>query len=95
MIARDHQLLNMEFWGGCARILSVTGFSVIAGFIMISLYPLQAADQGIITLGSKLGFITLVVLTTHVAISGLFGLSEAKPVFEKLRKLIFRPIRLE
>jgi hypothetical protein len=85
----------MEFWGGCARILSVTGFSVIAGFIMISLYPLQAADQGIITLGSKLGFITLVVLTTHVAISGLFGLSEAKPVFEKLRKLIFRPIRLE
>lgn len=95
MVIRDRELLNKEFWGACARILSVTGFSVIAGFIMISIYPLGANDQGFLTLGTKLGFIAGVVFAVHVAISGLFGLDEARPIFKKLRLLIFKPIRLQ
>jgi putative peptidoglycan lipid II flippase len=95
MVLRDHQLLDMSFWGGCARILSVTGFSVIAGFVMISLYPLGINDTGFVTLGTKLGFIALVVFGVHVAMSGLFGLDEAKPVFRRLQKIVFRPVRIE
>lgn len=95
MVIRDHQLLDMSFWGGCARILSVTGFSVIAGFVMISLYPLGINDTGFVTLGTKLGFIALVVFGVHVAMSGLFGLDEAKPVFKRLQKIVFRPVRIE
>ena len=95
MVIRDRGLLNKQFWGGCARILSVTGFSVIAGFIMISVYPLGANDQGFLTLGTKLGFIAGVVFTVHIAISGLFGLDEARPIFKSLRKLIFKPIKVQ
>jgi putative peptidoglycan lipid II flippase len=95
MVVRDHKLLDAEFWGGCARILSVTGFSVIAGFIMISIYPLGAADQGFLTLGTKLGFIAAVVFAVHIAVSGLFGLSEVRPIFSRLKRLVFAPVRFQ
>ena len=35
MLIRDHQLFDAKFWSGVWRIISVTGFSVVAGFIMI------------------------------------------------------------
>lgn len=95
MLKRDHRLFNVQFWGGVWRIVSVTGFSVVAAFIMISLYPLGLNDRGILTLGSKLAFISLVTFTVHIAVSALFDLEEVRPLFKKLRKLVLKPIRLE
>jgi putative peptidoglycan lipid II flippase len=95
MIWRDHRLFDFEFLDGLLRILSVTGFSVVAGFIMISLYPLGLNDRGILTLGSKLGFITLVVFGVHVALSALFGLEEVRPVFNRIKRIALKPIRLD
>lgn len=95
MVIRDPKLLDREFWGGCARILSVSGFSVIAGFIAVSFFPLGKFDQGVVTLGSKLLLITAAVFITHLTVSSLFGLSEARAVMYRLRRFIFRPIRLE
>lgn len=94
MIARDSKLLDRVFWGGCMRILSVTGFSIIAAYSMISFLPLRVADTGFITLGSKLAAIALVTFTVHVAISSLFGLEEVRPFMAKLKQLILRPIKI-
>jgi putative peptidoglycan lipid II flippase len=63
MLIRDHKLFDITFWGGLWRTISVTGFSVVSTFIMISVFPLGINDKGIITLGSKLLFITLVTFT--------------------------------
>lgn len=93
MVIRDRGLLNMEFWGGVGRAISVGGFSLLAGYIAVSSFPLGAEDRGIITLGSKLAIISATTLITHIAISGLFGLAEARPVFTWLKKVILRPIR--
>lgn len=95
MLIRDHQLLDKDFWSGCLRIVSVTGFSSIAGYIAVKFFPLGALDRGFITLGTKLAFITLAVLITHVAISSLFGLEEVRPIFYRIRKFILKPIRIE
>ncbi|HET7320396.1 MAG TPA: lipid II flippase MurJ, partial [Candidatus Saccharimonadales bacterium] len=95
MVWRDHQLLNGAFWGGVIRIFSVTGFSVVAGFIMITLYPLGASDRGIITLGSKLGFIALVTFGVHMVVSALFDLDEVRPVYARLRKIVLKPVKVE
>lgn len=95
MLWRDHKLFNAEFWGGVVRIASVTGFSVVAGFIMISLYPLGKLDKGIITLGSKLLLIAFVTFGVHLLMSGLFDLEEARPIFKRLRKLVLKPVKLE
>ncbi|MEK7599638.1 MAG: murein biosynthesis integral membrane protein MurJ [Patescibacteria group bacterium] len=94
MLKRDHRLFDAQFWGGVWRIFAVTGFSVTACFIMISLYPLGIDDRGVVTLGSKVIFITAVTFAVHVGVSALFGLEEAKPIFARLRKIIFKPIRL-
>jgi putative peptidoglycan lipid II flippase len=95
MLLRDHKLFNAEFWSGVWRIMSVTGFSVVACFIMISLYPLGINDRGFLTLGSKLVFIAAVTFSVHIGVSALFDLEEVRPLFTRLRKLIFKPVKLE
>lgn len=92
MIFRDRGLLNMAFWGGIGRIISVSGFSMLSAFIAVSVLPLTRGDLGI-TLAIKLGAIAGITLVTHVLISGLFGLDEARPIFVWLKKIILRPIR--
>lgn len=95
MLLRDHQLFDGPFWGGVGRIISVTGFSVVTCFIMISLYPLGINDRGILTLGSKLFFIAAVTFSVHVVISGLFGLEEVRPIINRFKKILLSPIKAE
>lgn len=95
MLIRDRGLFNAAFWGGVVRIISVTGFSVVAGFIMISLYPLGLDDTGFVTLGGKLFLIAIVIFGVHVAMSALFGLEEARPFLSRAKKIILKPIRLD
>lgn len=95
MLIRDPGLFNATFWGGVFRIISVTGFSAVAGFIMISLYPLGANDRGFITLGSKLFLISGVIFAVHVGMSALFGLEEVRPFWYRLKRIVLRPIRVE
>lgn len=95
MVVRDPKLLDLKFLGGCLRIVSVTGFTVIAGLIMLSIYPLSLNDRGFFTLGAKLFIISAVVIATHVSVSSLFGLEEAQPVVRRLKKIILKPIKLD
>lgn len=95
MLLRDHKLFDAAFVGGCLRILSVTGFSLIAAFVMISLFPLHVNDRGIITLGTKLGGIAAVTFIVHLSISWLFGLEEVAPVINRLRRIILYPVRIQ
>jgi putative peptidoglycan lipid II flippase len=95
MLLRDHRLFNLDFWDGVWRTMSVTGFSVLACFIMISVYPLELSDHGILTLGSKLFFIAAVTFGVHIAISSLFGLEEVRPLFARVRKLALKPIKVD
>ncbi len=95
MLTRDHKLFDGEFWRGVLKIISVTGFSVLAAFIMISLLPLNASDVGFITFASKLTAIAGVTFAVHLGISLLFGLSEAKPVVAKAKQIILKPIQVQ
>ncbi|MGZ6005355.1 MAG: murein biosynthesis integral membrane protein MurJ [Candidatus Saccharimonadales bacterium] len=95
MLVRDPYIFNMKFWGAIGRIISVTGFAVVACFIMVSVYPLELGDRGFITLGIKFGAIAGVTLFVYVVMSALFGLVEAKIVIKKLRNLIFRSVRVQ
>ncbi len=94
MIKRDRKLLDRNFFYGLVKIISVTGFSVITGFIMIQIFPLELKDHGVIALGSKLLLIASVTMIVHVGMSSLFGLEEAKPIIRKLKKIVLKPIRI-
>lgn len=95
MVFRDHKLLDKDFWSGIYRILSVTGFTIIAAFVMLSIYPFSSADKGFITLGSKLAAIAGVTLLVHFGMSALFGLEEVRPVLSKIRKIILKPVKIQ
>jgi putative peptidoglycan lipid II flippase len=95
MLFRDHKLFDLRFLSGVGRIISVTGFSVVATFIMISLFPLGIADKGIFALGSKLGIIALVTFIVHLSVSALFDLDEVRPIINRVRKIILSPVKLE
>jgi putative peptidoglycan lipid II flippase len=94
MVIRDRGLLNKVFWGGLARIISVSGFSVVAGYITAAILPLGAEDRGIFTLGTKLMIIALVTFSVHIIISGLFGLDESRPTLMAIKRLALKPIRV-
>jgi putative peptidoglycan lipid II flippase len=93
MVYRDRKLVNAQFLTGVFKILSVTGFTVLAGFIMISLMPLSLTDSGFITLGSKLIIIGSVTFSVHVIVSALFDLDEAKPIMKFVHKVVLQPIK--
>ncbi len=94
MLMRDHKLFDGEFWGGIMRIVSVTGFSLVAGFIAVQFWPLMTADMGT-TLVLKLSAIAGVTIVTHVVVSGLFGLSEAQQLFGWIKRIILKPVKIE
>lgn len=95
MIIRDHKMLDTDFIGAMFRILSVSGFTILAAYAMVQLLPLNLADRGFFTLGFKLAAISGVTFLVHASMSWLFGLREVEPVLNKLKKLILRPIRFE
>jgi putative peptidoglycan lipid II flippase len=98
MLIRDHRLFDRYFLSGVWKILSVTGFSVVAAFFMVQVFPLRSGDTGVFTLGSKVALITLVTAVVHVGLSSLFSLEEARPVVEKMKKiskLIYKPVKID
>jgi len=88
MLIKDHKLFDIRFWGGIWRILSVTGFSVVATYIMVQIFPLKIDDRGVFTLGIKFWMIASVTMVVHLTLSSLFGLEEAQPVVAKIKKLL-------
>lgn len=98
MLIKDHKLFDRDFWNGIWQIMSITGFSIVAAYVMVSIFPLQSEDTGFAALGIKLMLITLVTGLVHVGLSYLFGLSEATPVIRKGKQLgraILRPINID
>lgn len=95
MLVRDPKLFDKAFWSGILQTVSVTGFTLTAGYLAVQAWPLAADDRGVMVLGSKLLAITGVTFITHLAISGVFGLDESRPVFNWLRRIILRPVRVE
>jgi putative peptidoglycan lipid II flippase len=95
MLVRDPKLFDREFWSGIFRTVSVTGFSLVAGYITVGFVPLGAGDRGFVTLGTKFLLIAGVTITTHFAVSGLFGLEEAQPFWNWLKRITLRPVKVE
>ncbi|MDB5160622.1 MAG: integral rane protein MviN [Candidatus Saccharibacteria bacterium] len=95
MLWRDHRLFNGEFWGGVVRIFSVTGFTVLTTYTMVTLIPLSTSDRGFSTLGAKVLSIIIPSLAVHITISAIFGIEEVQPVIRKIKQLALKPIRIQ
>ena len=92
---RDHHVFNRDFWSGIIKLLSVTGFTILTCYTMISFFPLTLSDRGFITLGTKLLLIIVPTVAVHITMSYFLGLEEVKPVVNKIRNIVFRPVRIQ
>src|SRR3990167_2657239 len=95
MFIRDHKLLNAEFWDGIVKIIAVSGFTVIATYMMVSIFPLLTTDTGFFKLGSKLLAIALVSSLVYLLMSVALGLSEVQPIVKKVKAIILKPIKIQ
>lgn len=95
MLWRDHKLFDGEFWRGCGRILSVTGFTVLTTYIMVSLVPLLSTDRGFVALSTKVTAIVVPTFVIHLAVSYMFGLEESRPVIDKIKQLALKSVRIQ
>lgn len=94
MLWRDRKLFHdWYFWDGMWRIVAATGFTIIAGFIMISAFPLLITDVGVFTIGFKLALISIVTFGVHVGVSALFALDEVRPIFDGVKRFILKPLK--
>lgn len=91
---RDRKVFTLKFLGDLSRILSATGFAIVATFIMVGLFPLNVGDRGFITLGTKLTAISAVTFGVYLLISWLFNIDEARPVVGWIKRIVLRPIRI-
>jgi putative peptidoglycan lipid II flippase len=94
MMIRDHKLIDPSFFGGCMRIVSVTGFTILTASTIVALYPLGANDGGF-TVGVKMFIISSITIGVHVALSALFGLEEVRPLFYRLKRIVLKPIKIQ
>ncbi len=95
LMLRDSKLFDKEFWQSTTKLISVTGFTIIAAYAMVKILPLNINDKGFFLLGTKLGTISVVTLATHVGVSYLYGFEEAYKVVARIRRFIYRPVRIE
>jgi|JI10StandDraft_1071094.scaffolds.fasta_scaffold65281_3 putative peptidoglycan lipid II flippase len=94
MLSRDRKLFDVYFWSEIFRIVSVTGFSLVAGFFAVQIWPLMSADKGM-TLLLKLSGIAGITLGTHLVVSAMFGLDEVRPVFRWVKRFALRQLHVE
>ncbi len=92
---KDRQLFNKEFIDALLRMLSATGFSIVATYILVWIFPLNVGDKGFITLGSKLVIITGASFSVYLAISWLLRLEETVPVMKRIKQVILKPVRMQ
>ena len=95
MIYRDHKVFDAAFLQAMVRIMSVTGFALIAGAAVMKVFPLQGSEVGFLSLGSKLGAITLIIFGVYVSVSALFGLEEARIFFNRTKRIITSRIKVQ
>lgn len=94
MLIRDPKLFDRKFLGGLVKIISVAGFSVVTGAVMVALLPLGLNDRGFFLLGGKFVLIAGATILVHIGVSALFGLEEVNPIFSRMRKILFKPVRV-
>lgn len=88
IVKRDPHFFVKDFWQGMVKIAAVTGFTLMVAFLLISLLPLEVSDVGFFVLGTKLGLISFITLGTHLLLSKIFDLEEARPVVNKIKQFV-------
>ena len=94
MMMKNKGLLNKEFFRSIVWIFSASGFTVLVTYLSVIIFPLNTSDRGV-AIFAKVSLIGIIAISTHVIVSWFMKISEAKPVIQKIKKYILRPIKIQ
>jgi len=86
-------LIDTKMIHGIGRMLSATGFTAIAAYLMVQVLQLQSTDLSLKTTIPKFAIITFISFAVYLTICRLMKLEETYPVLERLQKMLFGSIR--
>lgn len=86
---RIPHLIDKPFLHAVGRMLSATGFTALACYIMVLLFQLRSSDQSFFSTFPKFAVIVIVSSIVYLALSRALKLGEANPVINRARKWLF------
>lgn len=95
MSYRIKGLFDGTFMHAVARMIGATVVMGVISYVTVQLLQLGVNDQSFLATFPKFTVIVIVSLTTYVLLSRFLKLSEAEPVIERFKKLLFGRARSE
>ena len=89
MSRRIQGLFDKVFIHAVARMASATGFMAVITYVMVSFFPLEAADQSFFASFPKFVLIVAVSGVVYLLFSYLLRLKEVGPILERTKKIVF------
>lgn len=93
MSRRIPGLFDFVFVRAIMRMASATGFMAIISYITVQIFQLAVSDQGFLATFPKFMIIVIVSLSSYVLFSKLLKLSEADPIINRFKLLLFGRLR--
>ncbi len=87
------RILNKAFWRATLRMIFATAIAGCVAFSMTKFVPLMATDASLVITIPKFLLITGVSVVAYLVASYFLDLKEAKPVFDRLKKILFRNVK--
>lgn len=89
---RVQNIFDKEFMSAVWRMLSATGFTALACYVMVRLLPLRSADQNFFSTFPKFAIIVAVTMIFYVYVCHLMKLRESHPVIVRVQSLLLSRI---
>lgn len=90
MSRRINGLFDAVFVNAVTRMASAAGFMAIAAYILVSMFPLNAADQSFFSSFPKFMLIVGISAVVYIIICRLFRIEEVNPILKRIRTILFK-----
>jgi putative peptidoglycan lipid II flippase len=94
MSTRIKGLFDADFVSGILRMASASGLMFVITYVMVKMFDLSATDARFFATIPKFCLIAGVGLGSYLIICWMFKLEEAIPVVARLRKFLFRQVKI-
>ena len=88
-----NELFNFAFWRGILRMVFATLIAGCVAFSMTKFIPLMATDNSLVITIPKFLLISAISIAAYLAASYFLNLKEAKPIFDFLKRKIFKNVK--
>ncbi len=88
----DNKLFDHDFWRGIGKMFFATAISGCVAYSMTKFFPLMATDDSLFVTLPKFCLITTASIIAYVLAGYFLNIEQVKPIFERLKKILFKNV---